>query len=112
MRESLCAHLAVKILEGCMSTQDVPHVYFEFLMPDRQVSFSYWKIYLLLAANNECSCICIMSAAVVMLNARVRFGEGAAEAVFDINCGAHIRRGASTCARSRTCAGSVIRASE
>jgi hypothetical protein len=66
----------------------------------------------LLAANNECSCICIMSAAVVMLNARVRFGEGAAEAVFDINCGAHIRRGASTCARSRTCAGSVIRASE
>lgn len=56
-----------------------------------------------------------MSAAVVMLNARVRFGEGpveAVEAVFDINCGAHIRRGASTCARSSTCAGSVIRASE
>lgn len=98
-----------------MSTQDVPHVYFEFLMPDRQVSFSYWKIYLLLAANDECSCICIMSAAVVMLNARVRFGEGpveAVEAVFDINCGAHIRCGASTCARSSTCAGSVIRASE
>lgn len=50
-----------------------------------------------------------------MLNARVRFGEGpveAVEAVFDINCGAHIRRGASTCARSSTCAGSVIRASE
>jgi gamma-glutamyl phosphate reductase len=60
------------------------------------------------ADSFNCGC----KSAVVMLNARVRFGEGAAEAVFDINCGAHIRRGASTCARSRTCAGSVIRASE
>jgi hypothetical protein len=47
-----------------------------------------------------------------MLNARVRFGERATEAVFYNNCGAHIRRGAGTCARSSTCAGSVNRASE
>jgi hypothetical protein len=63
------------------------------------------------ADSFNCGC----KSAVVMLNARVRFGEGpveAVEAVFDINCGAHIRRGASTCARSSTCAGSVIRASE
>jgi hypothetical protein len=47
-----------------------------------------------------------MSAAVVMLNVRVRSGEEAEEAVLDVNCGAHLRH------RASTCAGSVIRASE
>jgi hypothetical protein len=60
------------------------------------------------ADSFNCGC----KSAGVMLNARVRFGERATEAVFYNNCGAHIRRGAGTCARSSTCAGSVNRASE